>query len=131
MVFNIISEIILLSVVPCNLIIERIYKFRSEKYYILNLTVLIMRVAYICNILILFQFLNLVFMVKQMYSHPKKPLNNWISGKVSRPISLINENVRNIQFDRAHDHVNIKGLTVSRLGNIDGTLQQTDIHLLR
>jgi len=90
-----------------------------------------MRFAYICNILILFQFLNLVFMVKQRYSHLNKPLNNWISRKVSRTISLINENVRNIQFDRADNHVNITGLCVSSLENIDGILQQTDIYLLR
>jgi len=84
-----------------------------------------MCVVYICNILILFQFLNLVFMVKQRYRHLKKRLTNWINWKVIRAISMMNENEKIIQFNRDDDHVNITALCVSSLGNIDGTLKQT------
>ena len=39
--------------------------------------------------------------------------------------------VTDIRFDRDADHVNIAPLCVSSVGNIEGTLKQTNIHLLR
>jgi hypothetical protein len=45
--FNIISEIILLTVVPIILIIYVIYQFRCEEYYTTNLTPVVICVAYI------------------------------------------------------------------------------------
>ena len=117
-IFNIISEIILLTVVPCILIKYIIYQFRIEEYYIINLTIIIICVTYICNILILIQFLNFVFMVKQRYSHLKNHLTNWINGTVSRPICLNKENERCIQSNRAVDNVIIRPVYVSSVGNI-------------
>jgi hypothetical protein len=70
-------------------------------------------------------------MVKQRYSHLNKRLTKWINGTVSRPISLMNENDRSIQLDKAVDHVHTADLCVSSVGNTDGSLRQTDIHLLR
>ena len=129
--FNIISEIILLSVLPCILIIYIIYEFRSEEYYIINLKITIICVACICNILILLQFLNLVFIMKQRYSHLNKRLTNWINGTVSRPTSLNKKNERCMRSVRVVDHTIITPLRVSRFGNNEGTLRQADIHLLR
>jgi len=68
-------------------------------------------------------------MVKQ--SHLNKHLTNWINWAVSRPTCLNKENVRCSQYDRAADHVIITPVCVSSVGNIEGTLRQTDIHLLR
>jgi hypothetical protein len=87
--------------------------------------------AAICNILILFQFLNLVFMMKERYSHLNKHLTNWINGTVSRSKIFMNKNETSIQSDMAVGHINITCLCISSLGGIDGTLTQTDIHLLR
>jgi hypothetical protein len=42
----------------------------------------------------------------------------------------MNENERRFRVDRAVDDVNMTSLCVSSLGNIGGTLKQTDIHLL-
>jgi hypothetical protein len=128
--FNIISEIILLTVVPCILIKYIIYQFRSEEYYIINLTIIVC-VTYVCNILILIQFLNFVFMVKQRYCHLNKCLANWINGKVSRSICLNNKNESCMRSTRAVDHIIISPLRVSSFGNIEGTLRPTDIHWLR
>jgi hypothetical protein len=58
--FNIISEIILLTVVQCNLFVCVICPFRSEEYYVINLTLKIICVDHICNTLILFPFHNLI-----------------------------------------------------------------------
>jgi hypothetical protein len=44
---------------------------------------------------------------------------------------LNEEYIRCRQFDRAVEQVNVTRLFVSSVGNIDGTLKQTDIHLLR
>ena len=129
--FNIISEIILLTASQCTVNIYSIYIFKSESYYIIILILTDVFATYICNILFLFQYLNLVFMMKQRYSHLNKRLNNWISGTVSRPIYLNKENERNIQSNVAVGLVNITPLCVSTVGNIEGTLMQTDIHLLR
>jgi hypothetical protein len=79
----------------------------------------------------LFQFINLVFMMKQRNRQLNKRLTTWINGAVSRPMYLNNGNDRHRQFDRTDDHVNIVPVFVSSVGNIEGTLRQTDIHLLR
>ena len=57
--FNIISEIILLTVIECVWIIIGIYNTASEPHYIIALAT-ISNVPDICNALILFQFINLV-----------------------------------------------------------------------
>jgi hypothetical protein len=129
--FNIISDIILLSVLPCTVIIVNLYQLRIEKYYIFNSTLIIMCVTYIGNLLIVLHFLNLVLMVKQWNSHLNNRLTNWIKGTVSSPIILKKQNVRNIRHDRAGDHLNITPLYVSSVGNIEGKLKHTDIQLLR
>jgi len=130
--FNIISNIILLTVVPCVLIVYIIHQFINDEYNMFNLTIIIiMCVNYICNILILFQFLNLVFMVKQRYSHLKKDLTNWINGTVSRPTSLTEEYERCSRSARNVDHIIITPLHISSFGKIEGTLNLADIHLLR
>ena len=69
---------------------DYIHQFISQEYYIINLTLIIICVTYICNILILFQFFNLVLMVKQRYSHLNKRLSDWISGTFNWPICLNN-----------------------------------------
>jgi hypothetical protein len=70
-------------------------------------------------------------MIKQTYSHLNKRLTNWINEAVSRPIYLKKENDRLSQTDRAVDHVITTPVYVSSVENIEGTLKQTDIHLLR
>jgi hypothetical protein len=127
---NIISEIILLTFVKCTAIVYNTYHFASEPYYI----IIIQTISYvpdICNALILFQFVNLVFMMKQRYSHLNKCLNNWIGGTGSRPIWLKKENEWCSQFDRTVHRVHVTTLNVSRVVNIEGNIRQTDIHLLR
>jgi hypothetical protein len=81
--------------------------------------------------LFLLQFVNLVFIVKQKYSHLNKRLNNWIIVTISRHVILMEENEMCIRHNMAADHVNITPLFVSSVGNIEGTLKQTDIHSLR
>jgi len=87
--------------------------------------------THICNILFLFQYLNLVFMTKQRYSHIKKRLFIWINGTVSRSLNLLSENERCIRHSRAVDHVIITTLRFSSVANTDGRFKQTDIHLFR
>jgi hypothetical protein len=128
--FNIISEIFLLNVIQCILIIYNIYYVESKPYYIIIIQT-ISSFPDICNALILFQFLNLVFMVKQRHNYLNKRISNWINGTVSKPIRLINENERRIKFYRAVNHGIITPVFVSSVGNIEGTLSLTDIHLLR
>jgi len=128
--FNIFSGIIVLTVIQCTLILYTIYIFASEPYYIIIIQT-ISCVPDICNALLLFQFVTLVFMVKQRYGHLNKRLSNWISAAVSRRICLNKEYTRCSQLDRAVDQVNITRLFVSGVRNIEGTLKQTDIHLLR
>jgi hypothetical protein len=70
-------------------------------------------------------------MLKQRYGHLKKRLTNWINWAVSRPICLENEHERCSQSARALGQVNITSLYVSSVSNFEGTLRQTDIHLLR
>ena len=130
-IFNIISKIILLTVVPCILIKYIIYQFRSEEYYIIILTIIIICVTYICNILILIQFFNFVFMVKQRYSHLNKRLTIWINGTISRPTCLNKKNERCMRSARAVDHIIISPLRVSSFRNFEGNLRPTDIHWLR
>jgi hypothetical protein len=128
--FNIISEIILVTVLYCPAVTYHIYSFASEPYYVSVIRTII-SFSNICNSLILFQFLNLVFMVKQRYSHLNKRLTNWINGTVNRPIRLMNENERSIQSYRDVDHGIKTTVYVSSVGIIEGTLSLTDIHLLR
>jgi hypothetical protein len=78
-----------------------------------------------------FQFVNLVFMMRQMYSHINNRLHFWLIGKVSRPIYLYNQNERRSQSARAVDHVTVTSSCVSSVEDIERTLRQTDIHLLR
>ena len=129
--FNIIAETILLTVIQCSLIIYITYQFRSEGYKFIILILIGINATYICNILFLFQFLNLVFMVKQRYSYLNKCLTEWISGTVSRSICWNKENKRCNISDRVVDHVNITTVFVSSAANIEGTLKQADIHLFR
>ena len=89
--FNIISEIILLTVIQCTTIVYNTYQIASEPYYIIIIKT-INCVPDICNILMLFQFVNLVFMTKQGYSHLKKRLTYWINRAVRGPICLKKEN---------------------------------------
>ena len=128
--FNIISEIILLTVNQGTVITYSIYREASEPYYIIVIQI-INYIPEICNILVLFQFVNLVFMMKQRYIHLNKRLTNWINGTVSRPTSSKKENERRSQSSKAVDHVIITPVCVSSVGNIGGTLKQTDIRLLR
>jgi len=89
--FSIISEIILLTVIKSTTILYNSYEIASEPYYIIIIKT-INCVPDICNILMLFQFVNLVFMTKQGYSHLKKRLTYWINRAVRGPICLKKEN---------------------------------------
>jgi hypothetical protein len=129
--FNIISELILLTVIQCSLIIYNIYQLISEGYYSIILVLIGIIATYTCNALFLFQYLNLVFMVKQRYSHLNKRLNKWINETISRPICSSIKEKWCMQSDRTVDHVIITTVCVSSYGNIEGTLKQNDIHLLR
>jgi hypothetical protein len=70
-------------------------------------------------------------MAKQRYSHLNKRLTNWINGTVSRPTSLNKKNEKCMSSARAVEHIIITPVRVSSDGNIEGTLRQADIHLLR
>ena len=129
-IFNIISEIILLTFIQCTVIVYNIHQNASEPYYI-TITATIDYVPDICNALVLFKFGNIVIMMKQRYSHPKKRLNYWINCAVIRPICLNKQKERCNQTDRAFDQVHITSLYVSSVRNLVGTLKQTDIHCLR
>ena len=129
-IFNINSEMILLTVFQCIAIIYDIYHTASEPYSIYVLLT-ISSITDTCYILDLFQFLSLIFIVKQWYSHLKNRFTNSISGTFSRPICLNKENERRSQFSRAVHNVIVTPLRVSSVGNIEGRLRQTDIHLLR
>jgi hypothetical protein len=128
--FNIISEIILLIVIQCILITHAIYYVASKPCYIIVI-VTINAVPNICNTLVVFQFVNLIFMVKLRYSHLNKRLTNWINGAVSRTIYLNKEDDRRSQSDKVIDYDIITNVCVSSVGNFEGTLSLTDIHLLR
>jgi hypothetical protein len=128
--FNIISEIILFTVTTCISIIYNIYHTASKTYY--NIVIVIISyVPDICSALIMFQLINLVFMMRQKYSHINNRLTYWLNGKVGRPICLNNQNERPRQSDRAVDNVTVTSLCVSSAEAIERTLRQTDIHLLR
>jgi hypothetical protein len=128
--FNIISEIILLIVIQGALISHSIYRVAGEPYYF-TVTQITGHIVDICNTLLLFQFVNLVFIMKQRYSHLNKRLNNWIIVTMSRQISLMEENERCIRSHKTFHHVNITPVSVSSVGNIEGTLKQSDIIWLR
>jgi hypothetical protein len=128
--FNIISEIILLAVFQCTLISHNTYHVAGEPYYIIAIQT-IGYVPDICNTIFLFQFLNLVFIVKQRYSHLNNLLNIWINGTGSKPICMKKENERYIRSHRTVDYVNRTPLYVSSVGNVEGTLKKTDIYSVR
>jgi hypothetical protein len=128
--FNIISEIIILAVIQCTVIVYNVYRITSEGYYIIMLILISTNSTYICTVLFLFQYLNLVFTVKQRYSQLNKRLSNWKNGIVSRQTGLTKEKERCNRSHRIFDHINITPLFGSNVGNIE-TLTQTDIHLLR
>ena len=130
LMFNIISEIIIVTVMLCIMIVYCVCVAETETYFLNNLFI-ISRVSCICNTLMVFQYVNFVFMMKQRYNYLNKRLTKWINGRVSRPIRLKKENERCIQSHSDVDHVNITALCVRSVGNIDGTLRQTDIHSLR
>jgi hypothetical protein len=128
--FNVISEIIILAIVQCSLTVYYVYKFTSEGYYTIILTLISSNSTYICTVLFLFQYLNLVFIVKQRYSHLNKRLYNWKNWIISRQIGLTKEKERCNRYHRIFHHINITPLFGSNVGNIE-TLKQTDINLLR
>ena len=109
--FNVISEITLLTVIQCTAIIHKLYHTGRAPYYIYVIRI-ISSIPDTCNILILFQFLRFVFMVKQRYSHLKKQFTNWINGTVSRPTCLNKKNERCSQSDRAVRNVIITTVCV-------------------
>ena len=126
LMFSIISEIILFTAIQCTLIIYNTYINANESYYMI-IKQTISCIPNICNALILFQFVTIVFIVKQRNCHLNKRLNNWINGAVS----LNKANVRCRQLDEAVDQVNVTHLFVSSVGNKEGILKQTDIHWLQ
>jgi hypothetical protein len=128
--FNIFSVIIVVNVIQSTLILYSIYIFAREPYYIIIIET-ISCVADFLNALLLSQFVTLIFMVKQRYSHLNKRLNTWICVAVSRRIFLNEEYIMCRHFDRAVDQVNITRIFVSSVGNIEGTLKQTDFLCLR
>jgi hypothetical protein len=128
--FNLISEIIALTVIQCALISYNTYHVAGEPYYIIVIQI-IGYIPDICNTLFLFQFVNLVFIVKQRYSHLNKRLNNWIIVTISKQINVIKEKERCIRCHTTTDHINITPLYVSSFENIEGTLKQSDIDWLR
>jgi len=128
--FNVISEIILLTLIKRTVIVYNTYQIASKPYYF----IIIEKITYvpdICNALVLFQFGNLVLMLKQRYNHLIKRLTSWINGAVSRPICSNKQNERCSECNRAFDQENITSLYVSSVRKIEGTLIQTDIHLSR
>jgi hypothetical protein len=128
--FNVMSEIILLTVIQCTAILYKLYHKASEQYYIIAIET-ISCVPDICNALLFFQFVNLVFLMKQRNRHVNKCLTNCINERVSRPIFLNKENERRCQTDSAVHNVILTPLRVSSVEEIERTLRQTDIHLLR
>ena len=71
--FNIISEIIILTAIQIPIISHKIYLIASETYYIIIIQIINLAPA-IFNTIILFQFVNLVFTMKQRFSHFNKRL---------------------------------------------------------
>jgi hypothetical protein len=128
--FNIILEIILLTAIQCALTSHHIYFMAGEPYYIIVIKI-IGYMPDICNTLFLFQYVNLVFIVKQRYSQLNKLLSNWVTVTISGQINLMEENERFIRTRRTVDQTNIIFVSGSNVGKIEGTLEQTDIHLLR
>ena len=70
-------------------------------------------------------------MMKQRNRHVNKCLTNWINGAVSRPIFWNKQNERCSQSDRTDHNVIVTTLRVSSFEDIERTLRQTDIRLLR
>ena len=83
LMFNIFSKITLVTVVLCGIITLIILHFLSESFNIIFIQT-ISCATYICIMLIVFQFVNLVLMMEQWDSHLNKFLTKWINGTVSR-----------------------------------------------
>ena len=96
--FKIISEFVILIVIPCTVIVYLTYQIGSEEYFIFYIKETISYAPDICNELVLFQFCNLVLMMKLRYTHLKKRLTKRINGAVSRQICLKKE--RKVQSNR-------------------------------
>ena len=129
--FNTISEFFILIVLPCTAIVYLTYETGSGQNYIFFIKATIKYLPDICNELVMFQFCNLVLMMKLRYTHLKKRLTKRINSAISRQICLKKRNESCSQTERAFDQVHIASLYVSSVRNIEGTLRQTDIHLLR
>jgi hypothetical protein len=127
---NVLPQIILLTVIQSVLTAYYVYSVADVPYYITVIEI-IEYITDVCNTLFLFQFVNLVFIVKQRYTHLNKRLNNWIIVTMSRQISWMEENETCIRFHRTVGHVNANVVSVSNVGNIERTLKQTNIYLLR
>jgi hypothetical protein len=129
--FNIISEVTLLTAIQFILIIQYIYLLNSEGYFSIISLLIGVIAKYICNTLFLFQYLNLVLMLKQRYSHLNKGLTKWISGAVSWAIYFNKENEICCLSNMDVNHGILTPFRVSSVGNIERQLKQTDIHSLR
>jgi hypothetical protein len=81
LIYVVISEVTLLTVIEATLVIYHVYKDAREPNCIIVLQTIVY-VLDICNILICFEFINLVFIVKKRYSRLNKCLSNWINGTV-------------------------------------------------
>jgi hypothetical protein len=127
---NVISQIIILTVIQSALTSYYVYAVAGELYYTIVVEV-IGCISDICSTLFLFQFVNLVFIVKQRYIHLNKRLSNWIIVTMSRQISMMEENETCIRFHRTVGHVNANLVSVSNVGNIEATITQSDIHSLQ
>jgi len=128
--FNVLSGIIVVTVTQYTLTLHFLYTILSEPCYLIIIQTTSWFADFL-NALLLSQFVTLVFMVKQRYSHLNKRLTNWISVAVSRRICLNEEYIRCSQLVRAVDQINVTRIFVSNVVNIEGTLKQTDIHWLR
>jgi hypothetical protein len=128
--FIIITEFILLTVILGIWILYNIYRTAIDPYYIIIMHTINFAPDFV-NALIVFQFVNLVFMLKQRYSHLNNRLTYWLNMKVSRPIYLKKQNERRRQSERAVDNVFRTSVYVSSVEHIEGNITPTDIHLLR
>jgi len=79
-IFNIISKIILLTVILCILITNNTRNFANEPKYIIVIEI-ISYIPEICNTLVLFPFVNLFFITKKMYSHLNNRLTPALMGQ--------------------------------------------------
>ena len=128
--FNIISDIILATVIQCFRLVHNVRALSDDPYYVLIMEEISSNTS-VCNTLILCQFVNLVFVVKQRYSHLNKRITNWIHGTVNKPVRLRQNYERCFQSNKTVDQVNSMIFCISSYGNIERTLKPSDIHSLR